>query len=232
MVKTETLFYDKRDLQIQLYAYLDKQRQMGVYDRIYADYIFRRNGVLENDELIYPWDEDPIFDLVVRKGEQFVPVQLTYDPADLLVETTRFASRRQTLRLPRCGSARFDFWKSVHQLDMMRYSMITTLNPAGSLLSSRLESSVEGGIALFLSNDYHYWEPDHNQTFIFSDRAIDTRYTPPADAYMLKNIPNDIPRRDSYTLEWNKIVLADETEGHPFRYVLLEIPQPKNANQN
>ena len=232
LVKTETLFYDKRDFQIQLYAYLDKLRQIGFYDRIYADYILKRNSVLDNDELIYPWDDDPKFDLVVRKGERFVPVQLTYDPADLHVETTRFASRHNTVVLPRVYSASSDFWKSVHQIDMIRYSMITTLNPAGSLLSSRLESSVESGIALFLSNNYRYWDPDRNQAFIYSDRAIDTRYTPPADAYMLKNIPKDIPLRDSYTLKWNKIILADETQGHPFQYTLLEIPQPKNANQN
>ena len=227
LVKTETLFQDKRDLQIQLYAYLDERRQEGSYDRVYADYKLKRNSVLNNDKLIYPWSEDLIFDLVVRQNDKFVPVQLTYDPNDVYIEVTRFASHCNTLVLPRVYSAAADFWKSVHQIDMMRYSMITTLNPSEALLSSRLESSVDSGIALFLSNNYRYWEPDRSLTFIYSDRAIDTRYEPSADAYMLKNIPKDIPLLDTYTLEWNKIVLADEKQGHPFQYVLLEIPQQK-----
>lgn len=197
LIKTETLFHDKRDLQIQLYAYLDERRQEGSYDRVYADYKLKQS-------------EDLIFDLVVRQNDKFVPVQLTYDPNDVYIGVTRFASHCNTLVLPRVYSAATDFWKSVHQIDMMR-----------------LESSVDSGIALFLSNNYRYWEPDWNLTFIYSDRAIDTRYAPPADAYMLKNIPKNVPLLDSYTLEWNRIVLADEKQGHSFQYVLLEIPQQK-----
>ena len=232
LTKTETLFYSKRDLQIRLYAYLEESCKKGRYDRIYADYVLRRDDVLVNDDLIYPWPEDLTFDLVVRKGEKFVPVQLTYDPNDLCINATRFASRRERFVLPQVCSAAEDFWKSVHQIDMMRYSMITTLNSVGSLLSSRLESAVEGGIALFMSNEYRYWEPDKNLSDIFCDRAIDTRYDLPADAYMLKNVPKDIPLRDSHRLEWNSIVLADETDGHPFQYTLLDIPQSKNDYQN
>lgn len=134
---SKELLFNERDLQMHLATYL---RQTGHYDDVDVEYYVPLSE-LEG----YIWKNELRMDILIRKGKEFLPVELKYK--------TRTAKKR----LPRFGEqlsgeievmknqgaqdlGKYDFWKDVRRIEIVRKRF----------------KAIKNGLAVFVTNDSSY----------------------------------------------------------------------------
>lgn len=124
------------------------------------DYVWVRTYRGRNGEITEPKPQKVFIDIVVEKGEEYVPVEIKYKTAKLSGGLVRFDERidNQELSLLLNHGAqdegRYDFWKDVRRLE---------------LIVNKFEK-VEAGLAVFVTNDLKYKQDtvDGNVDYEFS----------------------------------------------------------------
>ncbi len=150
----QELFFNERDFQMHLAVWLMNSHK---YDNVYLEY-YIPHKTLDKDanEKIYIWGNELRLDIVVQKGEEYLPIELKYKhkgDKDVGKKTlSRFgedinANDREKFEIMKSqhahGRGLYGFWKDVRRLE---------------IISNRYRHVV-GGLVVFLTNDHIYWEP-------------------------------------------------------------------------
>lgn len=135
-------FFNERDFQMHLAIALQK----GGYDDIDVEYHVPRD-FKEGMGLDYSsWETKTLsIDVMARKGDEFVPIELKYKLKAINGQIHRFGEHSQNeLSIVTDQAAqdigRYDFWKDVKRIEFLKKHF----------------STVKGGFAVFLTNDMSY----------------------------------------------------------------------------
>lgn len=149
--ENEKLLFNERDLQMHLAVYL---KERGHYDRVEVEYYLPTEMLPEYKKLATR-NERLYLDIVVAKEGKYVPIELKYKTKEVAVAMERFGEPFSEAEDSGTGVSkghgalkshgaqdlgRYDFWKDVKRLELVK-------NRFGN---------VEGGLAVFLTNDTTY----------------------------------------------------------------------------
>jgi len=134
------LLFNERDLQMHLAQHLIGT---GHYDDVDMEYYVPYEE-LDN----YIWKNELKLDILLRKGTEYLPVELKYKTKKHTKQLSRFGEqlKRQVDVLKNQGAqdlGMYDFWKDVRRLELVRHRF----------------SSVKKGLAVFVTNDKQYLNP-------------------------------------------------------------------------
>ncbi len=132
------IFFNERDLQMHLSLWLKQSKSN--YDDIDIEYYVPQN---ELDE--YKWDNELRIDIVVKKEEEFLPIEIKYKTKKVELKINRFGEKlNQNVTVIKNQSAqdlgKYGFWKDIKRLE---------------LICKRFKN-VKNGVAVFLTNDQSY----------------------------------------------------------------------------
>lgn len=203
----EELLFNEFDFQMQLAIYL---RMSNKYDDVDSEYYMptKNTDILEG----YDWDSNMRVDIVVRRGNEYVPIELKYVTKKVVRDKERFGRLIKGMEILRDQAAqdirRYDFWK-----DVRRIELIKNIFPA-----------VKNGFAVFLTNDLSYKKEPRPNTVcspfsmsgerIIGGGVIDWNGNPAAS----KNHKSFILEGE-YKLLWDKTSMEDVQ----FDYTILKI---------
>lgn len=127
------LMFNERDFQMQLAFYLASS---GHYDDVEIEY-FIPNSIAEG----YDWDSNLYIDIVVRKGDEYLPVELKYTTTEVRKDICRFGQVIRDVPIIRHQGAdnniRYNFWKDIRRIELIR----------------KLFPQVKNGLAVMLTCD-------------------------------------------------------------------------------
>ena len=131
-VKTSTVFNNERSLQLALAQYL---KQSGNYDDVIMEYLIPKEIIAKKASQMpdFYWSDDNMYiDIVVRKGDEYVPIELKYVTDSFTPHgkegngvATNFLGqtylpvevlKRHSAQDIRC----YDFWKDVKRIEFLR----------------------------------------------------------------------------------------------------------------
>lgn len=141
--RTPEFFFNERDFQMHLALYL---HLTGNYDDIDVEYHVPRKFKDGMDTDYFSWDTKTLsIDIMVRKGYEFVPIELKYKLKGISCPIHRFGEySSNSISIVTDQSAqdlgRYDFWKDVKRIELLKKHF----------------STVKGGFAVFLTNDMSY----------------------------------------------------------------------------
>ena len=133
------LLFNEFDFQMQLALYL---RNTGKYDDVESEYFIPT----KNTDFLkgYDWDSNMRIDLVVRKGKEYLPIELKYVTKKVIRDYERFGVEIRGMEILKNHGAqdirRYDFWKDVRRVELVKNIFL----------------AVKNGIAIFLTNDPSY----------------------------------------------------------------------------
>lgn len=137
----QELMFNEGDFQLQLAVYL---RLSGHYDDVQVEYYIPNSLA---GEAGYDWDSNLYIDIVVRRGDDFVPVELKYPTRRVVRTVTRFGRLLPDVVLMRNQGAQdivsYNFWKDVRRCEIIR----------------KLFPAAKGALAVMLTNDPYYVRP-------------------------------------------------------------------------
>ena len=131
------LLFNERDLQIHLATYL---RQTGHYDDVDVEYYVPLSE-LEN----YIWNNELRIDVLVRKGDEYLPIELKYKTKSVKKRIPRFGEQvASDIEVMKNQGAqdlgKYDFWKDVRRIEIVRKRF----------------KAIKNGLAVFVTNDPAY----------------------------------------------------------------------------
>lgn len=133
------MLFNEFDFQMQLAIYL---RMTQKYDEIESEYFMptKNTNILEG----YDWDSNMRIDIVVRRGDEYVPIELKYVTKKVIRDYMRFGILVKGMEILKNQAAqdirRYDFWKDVRRIELIK----------------RIFPTVRNGLAVFLTNDSSY----------------------------------------------------------------------------
>lgn len=144
----QELFFNERDFQMHLALWLIKT---GHYEDVDVEYAVPLK-MLDNlpkrtpMESIYPWESELKVDIVVKKNNEYIPIELKYKTKSVFKKTIdRFGESIESSSIIKNQGAqdlgKYGFWKDVYRLE---------------LLKKRFHSVIQNGICIFLTNDLTY----------------------------------------------------------------------------
>lgn len=198
------LLFNERDLQMHLAHHLTGT---GHYDDVDVEYYVPYEQ-LDN----YIWKNELKLDILVRKGEEFLPVELKYKTKRHCKKIYRFNEEmpNDVEVLKNQGAqdlGMYDFWKDVRRVELVRNRF----------------AAVKGGLAVFVTNDKQYLnhcrETSNNYHFCMSEGIHDTyRHWKNPDSSCARSHP-DFELERNYLVHWEDNVY----EGVEFHYCIVEI---------
>lgn len=199
----KSLFLNENDMQIRLSVYLMRS---GNYDDVNVEYFIPYNQ-LDG----YLWKNELYLDIVVRKGDEYVAIELKYPTKKIAEPISRFGEMLSAVPLLKEHSAQdivqYNFWKDVRRLELLKKRF----------------PSVKKGLAVLVTNDMLYSKPRrqgiaceqfstaegmHNKSRHWSNRK----------AWMDKGYP-DFELDEQYAIEWHPLNYG----GHEFIYCIVEV---------
>ena len=131
-VKTSTVFNNERSLQLALAQYL---KESEYYDDVIMEYLIPKEIIAKKTSQMpdFQWGDDNMYiDIVVRKGDEYVPIELKYVTDSFTPENkeglgmaTNFLGqtylpvevlKRHSAQDIRC----YDFWKDVKRIEFLK----------------------------------------------------------------------------------------------------------------
>ncbi len=198
------LLFNERDLQMHLAQHLIGT---GHYDDVDVEYYVPFEE-LDN----YIWQNELKLDILLRKGSEFLPVELKYKTKRHVKQLMRFGEYldRQVNVLKDQGAqdlGMYDFWKDVRRVELVRRRFAAVMN----------------GLAVFVTNDKQYLNPcretSNNYHFCMSEGIHDTnRHWQNPDSSCARSHPDFELERD-YFVHWEGNIY----EGVEFHYCIVEI---------
>ena len=131
--------FNEFDFQMQLAIFL---RMTQKYDDIESEYFMptKNTNILKG----YDWDSNMRIDIVVRRGDEYVPIELKYVTKKVIRDYMRFGILVKGMEILKNQAAqdirRYDFWKDVRRIELIK----------------RIFPTVRNGLAVFLTNDPSY----------------------------------------------------------------------------
>ena len=139
----DELMFNERDLQMHLAMYLKGLEVSGKpkYDDVDLEYYVPYKE-LKN----YIWESELRLDIVIRKGDEFLPVELKYKTKTSKSSISRFNEFSENIDVLKNQGAQdlgcYDLWKDVRRIELVRQRY----------------KDVKSGLAVFVSNDVFYWD--------------------------------------------------------------------------
>lgn len=201
--KRTELFLNERDFQIHLSAYL---KQNGNYNDVNVEYYIPFNQ-LDG----YLWKNELYIDIVVRRGDEYVAVELKYPTKKIAKPISRFGEQLSEVPLLKEHSAQdivqYNFWKDVRRMELLKKRF----------------PSVKKGLAVLLTNDMLYEKPRKKgiacEQFSTAEGMHNTsRHWSIRKEWMDKGYP-DFDLDGQYAIEWQPCKLG----GHEFIYCMIEV---------
>lgn len=199
------LLFNERDLQIHLAMWLRKSSH--AYDDVDLEYYVPRSELGG-----YVWNSELRLDLVVRKGNEFLPVELKYKTRSISRRIERFGEllTEAAVVVKNQGAqdlGRYDFWKDVRRLELVR----------------RRFAAVKNGLALFVTNDPSYLKTGRassNHAALSMAAGVHGRNKQwqNGDSFCAREHPAFELEAD-YGIVWQQFV----TEGETFHYCILQV---------
>ena len=133
----EELLFNERDFQMHLATCL---RQTGHYDDVDVEYYVPLSE-FEN----YIWNNELRIDVLVRKGDEYLPIELKYKTKSVKKHVPRFGERLSSdVEVMKNQGAqdlgKYDFWKDVRRIEIVRKRF----------------RAIKNGLAVFVTNDPAY----------------------------------------------------------------------------
>lgn len=198
------LLFNERDLQMHLAQHL---MGTGHYDDVDVEYYVPYEE-LDN----YIWKNELKLDILLRKGAEFLPVELKYKTKKHSKQLTRFNEHldRQVDVLKNQGAqdlGMYDFWKDVRRVELV----------------CKRFSAVKNGLAVFMTNDRQYLNPSressNNRLFSMEEGLHDKmKHWQQPDSTCAKTHPN-FDLDNEYTIHWEHNIF----EGVEFYYCIVKI---------
>lgn len=187
------LLFNERDFQIHLATWL--RNSANQYDDVDVEYYVPKSEI-EN----YIWDSELRLDIVVKKDDNYCPVELKYKTKQVECKITRFDEElNNKVVVMKNQSAQdlgmYDFWKDVRRVE---------------LVCNRFER-VKGGLAVFVTNDECYVKgskESSNSYLLNLTEGVHSKhkYWANPESACAKTHPNFEVEKE-YTIEWhNKVV--------------------------
>lgn len=139
------LMFNELDFQVHLAVWL---RNSGSYDDVDVEY-FLPNSIADE----YDWDSNLYLDIVVRKGDDYCPIELKYPTNRVVKPISRFGVPSDRINgmnnveiMKHHGAqdiVKYNFWKDVRRVELIK----------------KLFPTVKGGLAVMLTNDSSYVRP-------------------------------------------------------------------------
>ncbi len=134
------LMYNECDFQLQLAVFL---RETGNYSEVLVEYYLPKQIVEK-----YDWDSNLYIDIVVRRDEEYCPVELKYPTRHVDMNIDRFGITYDGIQVMKYQGAydivQYNFWKDVRRIE---------------LLHEVFSGKIAGGLAVLLTNDAVYTRP-------------------------------------------------------------------------
>lgn len=132
------LLFNERDFQMHLATWL--RNSANNYDDVDVEYYVPWQ-VLDR----YIWESELRLDIVVKKNDEYCPVELKYKTKNIERQITRFDEllNNKVVVMKNQGAQNlgmYDFWKDVHRIELVRKRF----------------KRVNGGLAVFVTNDVLY----------------------------------------------------------------------------
>lgn len=203
--KNNPLFANECHLQVELATYL---RISGHYDEVNLEY-FVPQFVLKP---YYIWENELRLDIVVAKDGKYVPIELKYKPTNIPAPKERFGEllRNSNSAVKNQGAhdiGRYNFWKDVKRLELVKKNF----------------KNVEGGIALFITNDEDYYAKSPNRGTIGEKFSmIGGKHDKDRSWFSQPKISGNRPsfQLDScYEINWEPM----ELQGFEFKYTMIQL---------
>lgn len=146
LTNNEELLFNERDLQMHLALYL-KDRGLNKYDDIDLEY-YVPYSELSN----YIWKNELKLDIVVKKDEEFLPIELKYKTKSVPHSLSRFNETTKDTDILKNQGAQdigcYDLWKDVRRIELVQKRF----------------KAVKSGLAVFVTNDNYYWKDAVKET--------------------------------------------------------------------
>ena len=202
--KDGELLFNERDLQMHLALHLINSKH---YDDVDVEYYVPFEE-LDN----YIWKNELKLDILIRKGTEYLPVELKYKTKKHSKKITRFNEYldRSIDVLKNQGAqdlGMYDFWKDVRRVELVR----------------RRFTAVKNGLAVFVTNDKQYLnhtrESSNNLMLNMAEGHHGTvRHWQQSNTTCAKTHP-DFDLDNEYDIQWNH----NTYEGVEFHYCIVEI---------
>ena len=154
----EELLFNERDFQMHLATWLRKSD--NAYDDVDVEYYLPYDILGEN---VYPWESELRLDIVVKKDDEYCPVELKYKTKKVERDIARFDEILSGVVVMKNQGAQdlgmYDFWKDVRRVELVRNRF----------------TRVKGGLAVFLTNDEAYTKagrPTSNNNMLTMENGL------------------------------------------------------------
>ena len=188
------LLFNERDLQMHLAQHLIGT---GHYDDVDMEYYVPYEE-LDN----YIWKNELKLDILLRKGTEYLPVELKYKTKKHTKQLSRFGEqlKRQVDVLKNQGAqdlGMYDFWKDVRRLELVRHRFF----------------SVKKGLAVFVTNDKQYLNPSkdtsNNRLFCMTEGLHGkAKHWQHPESTCARTHPN-FNLEHEYTIHWEQNLYED-----------------------
>ena len=198
------LLFNERDLQMHLATFL---RQTGHYDDVDVEYYVPLSELKG-----YIWNNELRMDVLVRKGKEYLPIELKYKTKTVRKKLLRFGeSVAEAVEVMKNQGAqdlgKYDFWKDVRRIEIVR-------NRFGNIIN---------GLAIFVTNDPMYLQlgretSNHIKFSMDEGSHGKEKHWLDKDSYCCKTHP-DFEVEKEYTIHWD----TRNVESVPIHYTILTI---------
>lgn len=201
----EEMLFNERDFQMHLATWLRKSD--NAYDDVDVEY-YVPNKELDN----YIWESELRLDIVVKKGDEYCPVELKYKTKKVERKIARFDEMLEdkVVVMKNQGAqdlGMYDFWKDVRRVELVRNRF----------------ASVKGGLAVFLTNDEAYTKacrPTSNNNMLTMENGLHLKqkhWLKPETA-CARTHPNFEVEKE-YSIEWHDM----EIDNVKFHYCCVVV---------
>lgn len=201
--KDKELLFNERDFQMHLATFL---RHTSHYDDVDVEYYVPFSELKD-----YIWENELRLDILLRKADEFLPIELKYKTKLLEKNLKRFNENLAKVTVMKNQGAQdlamYDFWKDVRRIELVRNRF----------------SAVKNGLAIFLTNDKSYLNTGRNTSNNFNFNMCEgihhkEKHWLRPEVSTAKGRPNFDVEKD-YNIHWNKSVF----EEIDFNYCIVEI---------
>lgn len=203
LTKNQELMFNERDFQMHLAVFLRETRK---YDDVDVEY-YVPYKVLNN----YIWESELRLDILVRKGNEYLPVELKYKTKRVTKGILRFEEKLTNIEVLKNQGAQdlgmYDFWKDVRRIELVRKRF----------------NAVKNGLAVFVTNDSQYLKPSRETS---NNKAFNMNAGVHGKQKHWKDSNSTCARthgnfevEKEYNIDWNESVYEDVK----FYYCIVQI---------
>lgn len=191
LTSNRELLFNERDFQMRLSLSLLASKH---YDDVDLEYHLpvRQNQSFDNE--YKQWDtEKPSIDIVVRRGEEYIPIELKYKLKAISGRISRFGEKSpEDVSIVTNQAAqnlgRYAFWKDVRRIELVK----------------KHYRAVNAGIAVFLTNDESYLKSRVGTNYYDFSMDEGRQVSGVLDWKVPNNNYPSIPLDGTYVIRWGK----------------------------